>query len=350
MNNLIIPAAGLSSRFPGMKPKWLLTHPDGSLMIEKVVNCFQKIKYNRTIITILQKHCDDYQADLILKQIFGEDVEICILKKQTKDPAETIFKTINIMNLKGFVTIKDSDCYVSADYPIEKQYICGLKIDKMDDVARIHNKSFVIKNEENIVTDIIEKKVVSDTVCLGVYGLQVVDFMMAYDKISNSPIYRHGNEMYISHIVSYLISQGGIIHFIEAEKFIDWGTLKDWKKEQEKYRTYFFDIDGVFLKNTGKYGINNWSNTFEPIEENIKILKMLSDNGSQIIFTTARTDKHVEKFKKLLSDMNIKYKCIITGCNHSQRIIVNDFAPTNPYPSCSSISVPRNSRLSDYIK
>ena len=39
MNNktLLIPAAGKSSRFPNMKPKWLLTHPSGELMIEKVL-------------------------------------------------------------------------------------------------------------------------------------------------------------------------------------------------------------------------------------------------------------------------------------------------------------------------
>ena len=350
MNNLVIPAAGLSSRFPGMKPKWLLTHPDGKLMIQKVMGCFDRVEYDRVIITILRRHCEEFHADLILKQIFGNNIELCILDNQTKDPAETICKTIQLMKLEGFITIKDSDCHVSAEYPTDKQYVCGLTIDKMDDIVRIHNKSFIVKNEENIITDIIEKKVVSDTVCLGVYGLKISNFMLAYEKINNSPVYRHGNEIYISHIVSYLIYQGNIIHFVEAEKFIDWGTLKEWTKEQEKYRTYFFDIDGVFLKNTGKHGISNWSNTFEPIEENIRILKQLSDNGAQIIFTTARTDEYLEKFKNLLFEENIKYKSIITGCNHSQRVIVNDFAPTNPYPSCDSISIPRNSCLGDYIK
>ena len=34
---LIIPAAGKSSRYPNMKPKWLLSHPTGKLMIEKVL-------------------------------------------------------------------------------------------------------------------------------------------------------------------------------------------------------------------------------------------------------------------------------------------------------------------------
>ena len=30
--NLILPVAGMSSRFPGVKPKWLLTHPNGNLL------------------------------------------------------------------------------------------------------------------------------------------------------------------------------------------------------------------------------------------------------------------------------------------------------------------------------
>jgi hypothetical protein len=350
MNNLVIPAAGLSSRFPGMKPKWLLTHPDGNLMIQKVMDCFERTKYDRTIVTILKKHCEEFHADLILRQLFGDSIELCILEDQTKDPAETICKTIQSMNLEGFITIKDSDCYVSADYPTNKQYVCGLTIDKMDDIVRVYNKSFIVKNEENIITDIIEKKVVSDTVCLGVYSLKINNFMLAYDKINNSPVYRHGNEMYISHIISYLIAQGKIIHFLEAENFIDWGTLKEWRKEQEKYRTYFFDIDGVFLKNTGKYGVKNWSNTFEPIKENIDILKSLSDSGAQIIFTTARAEEFLGQFKELLLEEEIRYKQIIAGCNHSQRVIVNDFATTNPYPSCDSISIPRNSKLGDYIK
>jgi len=350
MNNLVIPAAGLSSRFPGMKPKWLLTHPDGSLMIKKVLGSFKLANYDRVVITILRDHCQKYNADLIIQQLFGTSVEVCILEQQTKDPAETIAKTIQMMDLKGFITIKDSDCYVSADYPIDKQFICGLTIDKMDDIVRIHNKSFIIKNDENIITDIIEKKVVSDTVCLGVYCLDIDNLMSAYDKINSSPVYRHDNEMYISHIVSYLISQNDILHFVEAKQFIDWGTLKEWRKEQKKFRTYFFDIDGVFLKNTGKYGVKNWSNTFEPIQENIDTLKELSDSGAQIIFTTARPTEHMGRFKKLLLENKIKYKDIITDCNHSQRVIVNDFAPTNPYPSCDSISIPRNCNLGDYLK
>ena len=52
MNTLIIPCAGKSSRFPNMKPKYMLTHPDGKLMIEKAMENINLEVFNRVIITI----------------------------------------------------------------------------------------------------------------------------------------------------------------------------------------------------------------------------------------------------------------------------------------------------------
>ena len=133
-----------------------------------------------------------------------------------------------------------------------------------------------------------------------------------------------------------------------TEKYVDWGTLKEWTKERDKYKTYIFDIDGVMLENHGKYGSKNWSNTFEPIMENFELVKNLSRNN-EIIFMTSRPEKYVIQFKDYLKAQGIKYKTIITSCNHSKRLIINDFAPTNPYPSCESFSVKRNSILKSYL-
>ena len=46
MINLILPVAGQSSRYPNMRPKWLITLPDGKLMIEKSVENFNLKLYN----------------------------------------------------------------------------------------------------------------------------------------------------------------------------------------------------------------------------------------------------------------------------------------------------------------
>lgn len=50
--NLIIPAAGKSSRFPGVRPKWMLVHPNGNLMLIEAIrglNFISMIKNSRQL-------------------------------------------------------------------------------------------------------------------------------------------------------------------------------------------------------------------------------------------------------------------------------------------------------------
>jgi len=349
MNNLVIPAAGASSRFPDMKLKWLLTHPTGGLVIEKVLQPFALEAYDRVVITVLREHEEKYSISTIIKQVFGNKVELCILQDKTSSAVETVQQSIDIMGLEGHLTIKDSDGVIESSFPLSKNYVCGCKANQFD-IREIHNKSFIIHNENSTILDIQEKNVVSDVICLGVYSMRIDDFKWAYESIKNSLAYRYENEMYVSHIVSYLIEGGVDFECQYVDDFKDWGTLEVWREEQNKYKTFFLDIDGVFLYNTGPYGEKTWYNTLQPIAENIKILKELSDAGHQIIFTTSRSADALDKFVEMLNENGINYKQIVTDCYHSQRVIINDFAPTNPYPSCVSVSIPRNSNLKDYIK
>ena len=353
MTTLIVPAAGQSSRYPDMKVKWLLTHPTGDIMIQRVLDALEYKKFDRTIITILREHCEKYEADTILHQVFGDTVEAHILEKPTNGPAETIYKTIVEMNIEDDIVIKDSDAVVAFNGIIpEHNFITGLTIDSQSPITHIQSKSFIIKNDDDIILDIIEKEIVSNIICVGVWRLASQQFTDAYKKIINSGVFRSDREIYVSHIVSQLIVQQNIVfEFIEAGKYINWGALPAWHREVKKYNTYIFDIDGVLLKNYGKYGEKNWSNTFEPIEKNIQVLEKLSKSGNQIIFMTARSEKYIDQFISYITSRGIKYKSIITECSHSKRLIINDFANTNPYPSCKAINIPRNSQnLNEYIK
>ncbi len=346
---LIVPAAGGSSRYPGMRPKWMLTHPDGKIMIEKVLEEFDYKNYKKTFVVVLKEHCDKFEADLVLRQAFKETIEIVVLERATKSCPETVFEAIKRSNIDGQIVIKDTDCVVKISDILNQNFIVGMQVTSNKDVTNIQNKSFIVKNDNNIIQDIVEKSIVSNNICLGVYSFATSDFLSAYNSIIESNVSFDTKELYVSHIISYLIlSKNIIFEYVEAENYIDWGTLKEWTDEREKYKTYIFDIDGVMLKNYGKYGSKNWKNTFEPILENFELVKQLSKNN-EIIFMTSRPEKHVVEFKKYLKAQSIKYKAVITGCNHSKRILVNDFAPTNPYPSCAGISIKRDGKLFDYI-
>ncbi|MCR5506981.1 MAG: hypothetical protein K6F04_03995 [bacterium] len=352
MKTLIIPCAGKSSRFPNMKPKWMLTHPDGKLMIQKALDGINLEIFDRIIITILAEHCKKYEADLVLKQAFenNKKIEICILDNQTKSASETVYMTIEKMQINGEFVVKDSDNFVSVEIPKkEKNFIVGYDIHKHPKITNIPEKSFLIVNEQNITQDIIEKKIVSHIICLGIYGFSdTTEFQNTFKYLSKNGI---ENELFISHIISYIISQKkSIFEYIEAIDYKDWGTINEWILEQKKYQTYFIDVDGVILKNSGKYGKINWGNNLEAINENVKEIIKLQENGGQIIITTSRGEEYRKDLEKILQKLGIKPYSIIMGLNHSTRILINDFAPTNPYPSSVAISLPRNSLIKDYLK
>lgn len=351
MNTLIVPCAGKSSRFPNMKPKWMLTHPDGQLMIEKALSGLNTEVFDRIIITIVKPHAEKYEADVILQQVFKNNtkIEICVLDDFTSSASETVYLTLKRMNVEGAFVVKDSDNKVVIKFNEKiKNSITGYDLHEHPNISNIPGKSFLIINEQNIIEDIIEKRVVSNIICLGVYAFEDAKiFIDTYEELVGKNIQ---GEMFVSHIISYILSKKK--HFFEcvfAKGYEDWGTLVEWQDVQKKFRTYFVDVDGVLMKNCGKYGRKNWYNNTEIIEDNMRTIKRLQDEGAQIIITTSRTEDLREDLVKILADNGIKPYAIIMGMNHAARVVINDFAPTNPYPSGIAITLPRNSSIEEYL-
>jgi len=343
---LIIPAAGKSSRYPNMKPKWMLTHPSGSLMIEKVVAGIDLNAYKKVYIVVLQEHCQQYEADIILRQAFSSDkFEIVILDSPTHSSPETVYKCIQIADIHGWIVVKDCDCLVSFDLPKNNRFVVGLSI-KDHDIKNLSQKSFIIHDQNGVVFEVIEKRVASNCICVGVYAIHTDDLITSYERLSSVM----SNELYFSHIVSDVIENTvHSFYCVEAKKYEDWGTKDDWFSSSNLKNTYFVDIDGVLMNNTGRYGSKNWYNTLEPIESNVSVIKKLSDQGHEIVFITSRSSDALTPIKNFLESREIRYKTILSDCLHSKRIIVNDFANSNPFPSCLAINVPRNGDIEPYM-
>jgi hypothetical protein len=240
---------------------------------------------------------------------------------------------------------------VRTSIPDRSNFIVGLSISENSPVDRIQSKSFIVKDDNDVILDIVEKDVVSNVICVGVYATDARQFADAYAEIRGSDVFQRAGELYVSHVMSYLMLQKKILfHYIEADDFVDWGTLEDWFKEAGRHKTYLIDIDGVILKNYGKYGEKNWGNTFEPIMENVRVVKRLSDEGHEIIFMTSRTEEFLGGFRQFLVDQGIRCKTIVSGCFHGKRIVINDFAPSNPYPSCEAVAIRRDDLLEYYLR
>lgn len=354
MTTLIIPCGGKSSRFPNMKPKWMLTHPDGKLMLQKAVEEIDLTKFTRFVITLIKQHDQQYDAALIVKQAFKyleavtstPNIEICILDGFTSSASETIYRTLKQMNIQGSFVVKDSDNYVSFDLG-DGNFIVGCGIDEFN-LTNLQGKSYLsVDTPTNTIQRIVEKQIVSSTVCLGVYGFSSSKiFINAYEQLVDKYTQK---EMYVSAVVDFLIAAGFKFKYCHARDYNDWGTLVEWKKEQERFTTIFTDFDGVLIKNSGKLGKLNWDNNDQMLEDNCKRLLELQKQGAQIVVTTARSEEYRETIMQLLNKRGIVPHAIVTGLNHAPRILINDFAPTNPYPSAKAINLKRNGDLKDYI-
>ena len=77
-------------------------------------------------------------------------------------------------------------------------YVCVSKIQEHEYLRKLGSKSFTVANENGIITDIVEKEVVSDTFCIGGYKFeQAKDFTEAYKKLSTS------REVFVSDVIGY---------------------------------------------------------------------------------------------------------------------------------------------------
>lgn len=346
MKSLILPCAGRSTRFPGMRPKWLLTHPDGKLMIEKSIEKLDLGMFDRIVIPILRQHDEDYQAKLILNQVFRGRVEVLVLPHPTNGPAETVGVTLRVAGIKDSFVIKDCDNSVTFDWGEEHNFVVSLDVQGHTAIRNLPAKSYLTNNEQGYIIDIVEKRIASNIICLGVYGFQDPSlFLSALPALRNSE-----SEIYVSHVIAYLIGTNqSAFQSIQAKTFEDWGTFEDWRETQQKHATYICDLDGVIFKNTGQYGKRNWSDPPILLTENINALLAKIRNGAQVIFMSARSEEFREPLTEALQDIGFREFQLILGCHHAPRILINDFAPTNPYPSAVAINLPRDGALTNYL-
>ena len=79
---------------------------------------------------------------------------------------------------------------------------------------------------------------------------------------------------------------------------------------------------------------------------------MASEHGKvKIILTTSRPERLRGLTMDEMKKYNIPYDTLIMGLPHCKRVVINDFANSNPYPACESINLPRNSdNLTEFLK
>ncbi len=321
-------------------------------MIEMIMEECIRAGYKKISVGIQEKHNSEFNAAKVLNLLAEKlkiDLSILIIHKLSRGPADTVQQIIINHRLDGPIIVKDADNLVSFPKVITRSKLNFIVTGNLRqfNINDVHSKSFVKLDTKGFIQDIFEKQIVSSEVCLGVYGFsQASDYLKSYEEINAIEI---DTEIYVSMVISNLILQGQLFNRIKATSFTDWGVWARWQDERKKFSTYFIDFDGTIVKNTGRFSNPNWDSEFEPLRENLSHISSLYKEGAQIIITTSRPFRYKGVIKSFLKEWGIIPKHIITDLYHSTRIIINDHAETNPFPSCKAISIPRDSNFAEYL-
>lgn len=347
--NLLIPMAGRSSRFPDLKPKWMLTHPSGRFMVVEAISGLNLEDFEKIHFIYLEEH---EQQHHFLKGFREELEDAGLLKKsnlislpeQTRDQPETVKAGIVRGNVKGPILIKDSDNYFSVKVP-QQNAVCYADLNKIG-LVKPRNKSYITKDAHDNVLNIVEKLMISSTFCVGGYAFSdaklFIDALEKLDKVK---------ERYISHVIYQMMLDGQTFNSLETNFYSDWGTIEDWDRFKRSYGTLFVDLDGTLVINSSTH-FPPYVGESDPIGPNVEVIRKLQQSGRfQIIITTSRPEKYREVTIRQLERLGVQSKALIMGLFHSKRIIINDYSKSNPFKSCDSINLKRNAEdLKDILR
>jgi len=346
--NVILPVAGKSSRFPDVRPKWLLTNPNGNFMLVDSIISMELPRIESLNLIYLKEHEEKFHFKNGLIQNFKKYnldsfINFIELNKETSHQVETVQLGLKQINKDISFIIKDCDNSFKINLKsTENNFVsyCRLNNFKGSDVS---SKSYIELDNMGIISNIVEKKVISDKFCCGGYYFKSSKEFLEYSNIQSE-------NSFISDIIFNMILNRKTFIGMECADYEDWGTLDAWRKYKNTFKTLFVDIDGTIVKNSSIY-LKPYIGETKELKNNVNYLKQLIKTGRvEIIFTTSRPEETRNETEKQLNYLGLKYKVLIMGLQNSKRIIINDFSNTNPYKSCEAINIPRDEdNLKQYL-
>jgi dTDP-glucose pyrophosphorylase len=222
--NILIPMAGLGSRFSEAgyeKPKPLID-VNGVPMIKAVVD---SLGIEGNYIFIVQKeHSVRYHLLDVLDSI-APGCSIVELDGPTDGAARTALTASHLIDNDRPLIIANSDQIVDWQSKVFSNLVNSWNVVALFE-ADDPKWSFA-KIENNLITEIAEKKIISNSASVGIYGWAKGSDYVKYAKLMIARDIRTNNEFYIAPVYNGAIADGQKVHPFFVEKMYGTGTPED---------------------------------------------------------------------------------------------------------------------------
>jgi hypothetical protein len=140
-----------------------------------------------------------------------------------------------LAGIKGSFFVKDCDNYWTPTNLQEENAVWTGSLKDHPYMTNVTAKSYVIANNQHIITSIIEKQVVSEDFVAGGYQFTCADYYCTeYEYVSKTA----NSEIFISSVIDSMLAKNTMFVRKTVQNFIDVGTLKDW----EDYNNHFIKV------------------------------------------------------------------------------------------------------------
>lgn len=208
--------AGRGSRFANAGyelPKPLIP-VHGHPMIGLVTDNLRPNRPYRFIYLCLQEHIQKYQVDKLLKKR-EPNCEIVVVDRVTEGAACTVLLAKELINNDDNLMIANSDQWVDTDI---NAYLDSMTARNLDGLimtmwASDTKWSFVRLDEQGLVTEVVEKQVISNEATVGIYNFRKgADFVAAADRMIQKNE-RVNGEFYVAPVYNELIRKKASIGY-----------------------------------------------------------------------------------------------------------------------------------------
>mgnify|MGYP006078805013 CR=1 FL=1 len=228
---VLIPMAGRGKRFEDAGysfPKPLI-EVNGKPMIQIII---ENLNFSDQHIFIVQKdHMEKYSIKEMLNLI-KENSEMISVNEITEGAACTVLLAKELINNDEELVIANSDQWVNWN---NQHFLSYLREKNADGgivtfIATHPKWSFVKIDEEGLVTEVAEKKPISNIATVGIYYFKKgSDFVQAAEQMISKNI-RTNNEFYVAPVFNEMIASGKKILTYPIAEMRGLGTPEDLKR------------------------------------------------------------------------------------------------------------------------
>ena len=290
------------------------------------------------IVTVLREHEEQFNALEGLRQAFGRSVTGVILDRPTASQSETVYETLRRTGLDEPFMVKDSDNYFELS-TLEEPYNY-VSVASLNDFDQINprNKSYVQVDQEDIIVNFREKKVISDLFSVGgYYFASPRDFIAAYNDLNEGANVPSG-ELYLSEVIASMILNGHVFKARQVKNYQDWGTIHEWRQKLEGKRVFLVSVDGFLFERGSRFFAPSFENV-RPHAAAVQAIKDVASRQHTIVYLSIRPQEQEQLTREQIAAQGLPPGPIVSDCRIAQWTLLTSPHASLPFATCAAVEI-----------